>query len=371
MSAKVTDYTREGKNMFFRHLRVRGKHFTTFSGDAKRIGEQILEQLWNGRYYQTSLGHYPGFYARDFGMVITSLLALGHKERVKKTVDYALDCYRMYGGIKTFITPAGKPVNFPNVYSPDSVAHMFRSLAILNDKELIEKYRSFLQFELDNFYKTVTFQITGEIKRFIHFGAMRDHSKRDGSCYDTVMAGVIAREASNLKLDNPLARFDYPNMVLDQFWNGVYFNDDRSNTTLTADANIYPFWYGLVDDKEKLTSALQAMQNQNLDTPFPIKYVSTSKQKGKTIFLERFVRNWEAHSIWPMSGLPYIDLLADIDKEKARSHLQQYKKLIEQHGTFLEVYTEKGKPYKSSVYSTDEGMIWVALYLDLANEFGV
>ncbi len=371
MGLLTYDHLREGRRMLFRHMRVRGKRFFRFKGTAKQIGEAILEQLWNGQYYQTSLGNYPLFYSRDFGMVVQALLDLGHRERVKKTLDYALDCYKTYGGIKTYITTFGKPVNFPNVYSPDSVAHMFRSLAILNDKELIAKYKEFLQFELNKFYKTATFQITGEIKRFIHFGAMRDYSKRDGSCYDTVMAGIISREANNLGLENPLRRFDYVQMITDQFWNGTYFNDDRTNTTLTADANIYPFWYGLNTNIKQLKSVITAIQHADMDKPFPIKYVAQKKQKGKTIFLEAFVRNWESYSIWPMSGLPYIDILGDIDMVQARMHLRQYKRLIETYGTFLEVYTAKGKPYKSPVYTADEGMIWVALYLKLAKEYKV
>ena len=369
MGLIVYDHLREGRRMFFRHLRVRGKNFFQFKGNANQIGTQILEHLWNGQYYNTSIGNYPLFYSRDFGMVIQSLLDLGHKERVRKTLDYAMDCYKTYGGIKTYITTFGKPIDFPNVYSPDSVVHMFRSLAILDDKELIAKYKDFLQFELDKFYKIATFQITGEIRRFIHFGGMRDHSKRDGSCYDTVMAAIISREADHLGLNNPLKRFNYAEIIEEQFWNGSFFNDDRSSTTLTADANIYPFWYGIFDSKEKIKSAVAAMQEADLDKPFPIKYVTDKKQKGKTISVEILVNNWEAHSIWPMSGLPYIDIVGDVNPEQAKMHLLQYKRLIETHGTFLEVYDNKGKPYKSPVFSTDEGMIWVALYLTLAKEY--
>ncbi|MCF7798545.1 hypothetical protein K9M74_01440 [Candidatus Woesearchaeota archaeon] len=371
MGILIYDHLREGRRMFFRHLRVRGKRFYSFTGNANQIGKQILDTLWNGQYFRTSLGNYPVFYARDFGMAIQSLLELGYKEKVRKTLDYAMNCYMSHGGITTYIATSGKPVNFPNVYSPDSVAHMFRSLAILNDKELIATYKDFLQYELDKFYKTATFQITGEIKRFMHFGGMRDHHKRDGSCYDTVMAAIISREAEHLGLQNPFKRFNYSEIIIDQFWNGIYFNDDRSTKTLTADANIYPFWYGIIEDKTKLTSVIHAMQKLNLDKPFPIKYIAEGHPKGKTIFVEFLVRNWESQSIWPMSGLPYIDILGDIDADKAHMHLEQYKRLIEDYGTFLEVYGGNGKPFKSAVYSSDEGMIWVAQYLLLAKEHGL
>ena len=56
------------------------------------------------------------------------------------------------------------------------------------------------------------------------------------------------------------------------------------------------------------------------------------KEKGKTIWQEMFSQDWEADTIWPMSGLPYIELLTKIDKEKATLFHDYYKKRIEEWG---------------------------------------
>ena len=88
------DHLVEAKRMFYRHLKVKGKNFHKFSGNDVQIGNQILDNLWNGKYYKTSLGHYPGFYARDFGMMIDSLLTLGKRKEVIATLDYALNIYQ-------------------------------------------------------------------------------------------------------------------------------------------------------------------------------------------------------------------------------------------------------------------------------------
>lgn len=369
MATITKDHLNEGYRMLKRHLAVRGKYFRRFNGSANDITKSIVNQLYTGTYYRTSLGHYPHFYSRDFGMMVPSLLSFGKKTEVASTLNYALDLYERQGAIKTFISTKGKAVNFPNVYSPDSVAHMFRAVGLLNDKSIIDRYKNFLQLELNKFYDNAIFKITGEIKRHVHFSGMRDHSKRDGSAYDTVMAGVISREANFLGLDNPLDRFDYEEILLNDYWTGAYFRDDRSSKLLSADANIYPFWYGVVDDMSFQRTAIESMQAVGLDKPFPIKYVADKKQKGKTIFAEKLVNNWEANSIWPMSGLPFIDLVGDVDLKKAKFYLNQYKDLIETHKTFLEVYNSKGLPYQSPVYSCDEGMIWSALYSSLANRF--
>lgn len=356
------DLSLEALRMFKRHLKVRGKNFTYIRGDAPTVAKTILKKLYNGRFMQTSLGNYPQFYARDFGMMLPALLELGYKEQAKKTLEYALKRYKKHKFITTHITPKGIPINFPNTFSPDSVAYILRSIILLNDKELIDKYKDFLQTQVYKFFH-IALDSDGTIKKNTHFAGMRDHSVRNSSCYDTVMAAIVKECANKLKLQNPLKHFDYKSILLENYWNGEYFYDDIQNKTLTADANIYPFWLDIIKDKTMLKSVIKHIQENNLDKPFPIKYVANKKHKGKTLISEKLVSDWQGSAIWPMSGLPYIQLLLKIDKEKAIFHLTQYKRLIEKYGTFLEVYTSKGQPYKSLVFSTDEGMIWCALWL--------
>ena len=327
----------EAWRMFSRHMKVKGKNFTRLGRSDEEIGLKTIDRLWNGHYFKTSLGHYPGFYARDFGMTIDALMKLGHRKKIIQTLNYALSRYEKAGEIKTFINVKGKPVNFPNVYSPDSVAYMLRSVRVSKDKKLIERYKPFLQKEVYRFYNLAIQKITGEIKRKIHFGGMRDHSKRDSSCYDNVMAAVVSREADLLGLDNPLNRFDYKKILEEKFWTGNFFRDDQSSNTLSADANIYPFWLDIIKDKKKLVKTIISIKNANLDKPFPIKYVSRKSRKGETIMAEKLVEDWEADAIWPMSALPYIDIVSKVDKKLARKHLDQYKRLMEKYGTFLEV----------------------------------
>lgn len=363
------DHVKEGMRMFSRHMKVAGKNFTRFEGNDVDICNQILKKLFNGTYFKTSLGHYPGFYARDFGMMVIPLLDLGYRKEVISTLDYALNIYLKQGGIKTLINTKHKAMDFPNVYSIDSFAYMLRAVAIVNDADLIKKYESFLQKEVYRFHKKAIHNISGEVRRKVHFGGMRDHSKRDSSCYDTVMAAVVSREADYLGLKNPMRNFNFKKHLLDNYWLDNYFRDDMSSFTLTADANIFPFWLGIIDDEKKLLQTIVSIKQSNLEKPFPIKYVSNKNLKGKTILAEKFVPGWEADAIWPMSGLPYIDILGDVDKKSAKAHLDRFKRLIEKYGTFLEVYDKYGKPFVSSVYSSDEGMIWVALYLYLKKRF--
>lgn len=351
--------------MFSRHLRVRGKNFTSQGSFAKNICLSIIGKLWTGSYYKTSLGHYPHFYSRDFGMMVPSLLSLGKKDEVRKTLDYALSIYQRFGEIRTFINVSNKPVNFPSVYSPDSVAYMFRSVALLNDYSLTNKYKFFLQQQLDVFFNMVVDKKTGLPKRNTHFGGMRDHSIRDASCYDASMIAMLSMMADKLKLNNPLKRYDYKKLLIDAYWTGNYFKDDLSSNKISADANIFPFWLNIISDKKLLKKVILSIQETNLDKPFPVKYVKSKSEDGKLIIASLFSSGWQADSIWPMVGLPFIEVVMSVDKKLGRKYLLQYKRLMEKYGTFLEVYDSSTKPYKSLFYSCDEGMIWCSLWLDL------
>ena len=347
--------------MFTRHLHVRGKHYTRVGKTAEEICTNTLEQLWNGRILQTSLGHYPQFYARDFGMVVESLIDLGHKDACEATMTYALSHYKAAGEVTTHLSITGKALSFPSVYSPDSLAYFLKSYRVVFGK-LRPEDKAFLQEAVKKFCTTVLDK-EGKVKRQTHFGGMRDHAVRDASCYDTVMTAVVQRESKLLGLDFAHKDVDYAKMLIDDYWTGTHFKDDMSNETMTADACIYPFWHSIITDKALLRQTITSMQQAKLDRPFPIKYVPSAQEQGKSIWQNIFVPDWEADSVWPMSGLPFIDLVMQIDQKKARYYHIQYRKLIQKYGTFIEVYGRNGKPYTSLVYSADEGMIWCAHWL--------
>ncbi|MBN1274835.1 hypothetical protein JXA12_00875 [Candidatus Woesearchaeota archaeon] len=360
---------REGVRMYRRHLHVKNKYFKRFTGDATSICHAILAQLWNGRYLRTDLGNYPQFWARDFGMTLPALLKLGMREESRATLAYALNRYEEAGRITTHLTPAGKPISFPQAYSPDSAAYLLRSVRILGDEKLLKKHKGFLQRETRRFAEEALGK-DGRVKRKKHLGGMRDHAIRNASCYDTVMAAIMQQECALLGLRYKHAKTDYKKVLINDYWTGTHFKDDVTNDTLTADANIYPFWLGIINDQEKLRQAVRSMQLAGLDKPFPIKYVKHREEQGKSIWQNLFVKDWEADSVWPMSGLPYIDLVAKVDEERARKHVRQYERLIRKHGTFLEVYDREGKPYTSRFFSTGEGMIWCAQWLMQREKWG-
>src|SRR3989338_1030367 len=342
----------EGLRIFRHSLKRKLKGHRRYNGSAEEICRQIINDCWNGAFFQTSAGHFSQFYARDFGWCAESLIKLGYKNEVEKTMDYALSVFEKNRKITTTITPSGKAVDI-FTYSPDSLAFVLRTLALLKSKKLVEKYKGFLNEEIKKFSKII--DKNGLVKKDRHFSSIKDYSKRKSSCYDNVMVFIVNESLKKIKiLENPLKNLDFRKTIMQNFWTGSYFLDDLSgNRHISGDANIFPFWAGVFSSKKMIKSAISKMQECNLDKPLPLKYTS-EKVRTRMHFQEIFVKNYEQDTIWAHMGPIFIDVVSKIDKKKAKK--------------YLEAFDSNMEPYKSPFYHSDEGMLWASMYLDLAKK---
>ncbi|MBU1198847.1 MAG: hypothetical protein KKF46_02390 [Nanoarchaeota archaeon] len=362
----------EAARIFSRRIKVFFKGINKYSGDDKEICTQIIEDCYNkeNNYFMVSNGHFSEFYARDFGWCTEALLNLGYRKQVLSTLDYALRIFKKYGRITQSISPNGIPFTFPNRYSPDALAFLVHSLRLAKADDLIKKYKSFLNNEIKIYFDIVIDKSSGLVRLDRHFSSMKDYSIRKSSCYDNVMTGMLANDITQLNLYNPFKKFNYKKLLMDNFWTGNYFLDDLSgNKYISGDANVFPFWSGLIKDKKIIAKALAGVRKAGLDNPFPLKYTAKRYKEQKMLAKEFFAGNYERDSIWAHMGLPYIKVVSTINKSLAKKYLDQYKKQILKHKNFLEVYDSKGEPFKTIFYYTDESMLWCANYLYLKNSF--
>ena len=164
----------EGLRMFRRRIKVAFSGTKKYDGNAKEICRQIIKDCWNGTYFQASAGHFSEFWTRDFGMCADSLIKLGYKKKVIKTLKYALGIFYKDKAITTTISPYNKPFDFP-YYSVDSLPFFLRSLRTARANGLIKKYRKFLNHEILKFYSIVTDKRTGLVKKNAVFSSMKDY----------------------------------------------------------------------------------------------------------------------------------------------------------------------------------------------------
>lgn len=354
--------------MLKRRVLFMRKGFKEYEGSAQEICRRVVYDCWSGQYFKTSAGHFSSFYTRDFGMCVPSLLFLKQHERVRQTLVWALDCFRKNGKIMTSITKEGETFDFPTI-APDSLAFLLFALVKSKAHNLITINQEFLNQEIQRYYTTCV-ESSGLPKQ-VHLSSIKDHAIRERSCYDTVMFGWLAKLLKEAHLENPFAQHNYPELLLKHYWVKDHFVDDLSGVdSISSDANVFPFWCGVIQDKEKLLASLHSLQQEYIDTPFPAQYTSTPPTH-LWINTSWLAQNYEGTTIWAHLGMIYLDVLRTTDQKRFHTLLQAYKQVIEQNKTFLEVFNKDGTPYKTKLYISDEGMLWASMFLKLSSDTSI
>lgn len=362
-------YLREGIRIFRRSRYVHKRGFKQYKGNAKEICGQIVKDCWNGQYFKTSNGHFCEFWTRDFGFCTESLIKLGYKKEVRKTLKYALDVFSKYNKVTTTIAPGNKPYDFP-YYAPDSLAYLIRSLRIADCKELVKKHKEFLNKEIHKFYNLVLDKDTGLVKKKKKISSMKDFSIRQSSCYDNCCVAILSNELEKIKnLENPFKKINFNKIIKDNFWIDGYFIDDLSgNNFITGDANVFPFYFEVFTDKKMLKSSVEKIQEIGLDKPFPLRYYSHVQKEQKMIFWDKIIKNYERNNVWCHMGPLYIKTVSKFDNKLAANYLNQYKEIIEKNKNFLEVFFPNKEPYNNFWYYADEGMLWASIMSEMIDK---
>jgi hypothetical protein len=385
-------------------IRVVFSGFKRYRGSAKEIIRQILEDCWNGQFLQASSGHFRQFWTRDFGMSAEALIKLGYRERVKKTLEYALPIFDSVGEVTTTII-GDKPFNLPT-YGSDSVPYLIHALGVLGDEKLIKRWGPLLEAWAAKYWQMIWDKKIGLVRSDFAFAGAKDVVVRQSSCYDTCMVGMLDRDLRALRLYSPVD-VDIQKILIEKYWTGKYFLDDLSGRKyVSADAQIFPFLTGIIEvsevtprkktgvevsprhvaemkpqkscrgdtsvavselefGREMLLKVIKTIQLKKMDVPFPIKYTEKRYPKLERQPIRFFVPNYQGDTIWTQMGALWIELVSKIDRQLSSKYIEQYKSLIEKHKNYLELFQPSGMPYRSFFYVTDEGMLWSAIFLSL------
>lgn len=361
---------REGYRILISSRKRTASGFSQYKGNASQICSTVVEDCWNTKlfYYQTGAGNFAQFWSRDFGICAESLIALGHKDKVLLTLDYALERFARHRKVTTTITPRGKPYDFPK-YASDSLPFIIHSLKVADAQHLLKKYQPFLINEIQKYFDNIIDKKTSMVKQKASFSSMKDYAKRKSSTYDNCMAAMLSQELDEINYYNPMHDYDIVGAMKDNLWNGKYFFDDMNkHDIVTGDANTFPYWCGLFTGsvgKKMFKSGLTAMKKAKLDRPFPLKYASARHGVHSFILSELLVKDYETNSVWIHLGLCFLDVLKEYDKKEFKAHMERYTELIEKNKNFLEVFSPEGKPFKRFLYTCEEGMLWASKYLYL------
>ncbi|MBI3032656.1 hypothetical protein HYY69_04220 [Candidatus Woesearchaeota archaeon] len=353
----------EGLRFLKRRLQIAKQGLPQYKGTPQQIANTIVKNCFNGEYFQVSKGNFAVFYIRDFGICVEALLKLGYKKEIEKTLQYCLHVYAMHNKITTTITQNHKPLDV-FAYAPDSLAFLLYALRVSGNKYLAEVYKPFLEQQL-TFYYTYVLTDQGLIDSKKHFSSMKDNAHTVSSCYNNCMSYMIQQEANKLKLACSFKHFDFKKIIIDNFWTGKYFREELVGNHISGDANTFPFWCKVVDDKKMFKKCLNEIQRVGLDNPFPLQYARQEFDRQQLKLLNIFAQNYEGSTNWMHLGLCYLDVVKRYDKELLQRYLDKYTETIQRYNNFLEVFNQDGTPYHTWFYYCDDGMLWASKYLEL------
>jgi hypothetical protein len=350
-----------------RHVRGHTRH----RGDSAAIVRSCLEACWNGRTFTASPGHFDMFWTRDLGFSAPALVRLGEGERVRASLEHALGVWERRGShVTTTINYGDRPADV-FAYGVDSLPLLLAALRAAEATDLVERYRAWLTAEIADYVTRVVDPATGLIRSDRTYSAHRDTVVNRSTAYGNTMVALLAKTIAETGwFASPLERHfegDHGRLLRERFWLGSRFRDALGDDRTSGEANVWPFYAGVVADRAMLATALRSLDAGGFCRPYPLRY-ETARRPEHEVWLTRHVLpDYQGSTIWTSLGAIYLQLLSTVDATQAAREIERYAAWIERDGTYWEVLDVRGRAWVSPrrLFIGEESMLWSAIFLDV------
>ncbi|HUG30108.1 MAG TPA: hypothetical protein VMQ65_06330 [Candidatus Limnocylindria bacterium] len=394
-----------GMGLHVAGVRVRRAVFghVRHEGPAEEILRAGLERCWSGEYLTASPGHYRQLWTRDQGFAAPALVRLGGPwpERLLSSLAWAMEVWtRRRSHVSTTINPLLRaPVDIFD-YGIDSLPLLLSSLRALERgggaagagaAALAHEHRDWLAAEVEHFVEVAVDAETGLVRSDRHFSAHRDTFKNGSTAYANTMvallgrivaetgwgpallsrhfgAGTDARAGANAGAGASAgaAAPEWGSLVRRHFWTGDRFRDRLGTDETSGEANVWPFFAGLIEDGEMQAAALETLQREGYAAPYPLRFQASHGSDGLMLLYRLWSADYQTTTSWTSLGSIYLSLLTEVDPPAAAAELERMRRLIERDGTFWEVLDGRGRPWRSrsGLSVSDVSMLWGAIILE-------
>ena len=359
---------------YVHHLGVRIRRqfrgHTRHRGDAAAIVGACIDACWNGRTFTASPGHFDMFWTRDLSFSVPALIRLGRGPRVYQSLGYALDVWtKRRSHITTTIHYFDRPGDVFE-YGVDSLPLFVAALRAADATDLVERHRAWLEAEIAHYYATVVDPTSGLVRSDRKFSAHRDTVVNRSNAFGNTMVALLAKTIEETGwFASPFEHHfegDYGRLLVDHFWVGDHFRDALGDETVSGEANIWPFYTGVIGDPLRVAAALRYLDANGFCAPYPLRY-ETSRRPEREVWLTRHVLpDYQGSTVWTSLGAIYLQLLRTVDPRLAAAETARYVEWIERDGTFWEVMNAHGRNWVSPrwLLISEESMLWSAIFLD-------
>jgi hypothetical protein len=338
-----------------------------YAGDAPAICRQVVDDCWTGEFFAGSCGHFRQFWTRDLAMCTPAFCRLGLRDKVVQSLEWGLARFEKAGRITTTIFNRRFPRDV-YAFGSDSLPMLLFALRTSDATHLIDRHRTLLTREVDRYIRTVFDPELGMARPTGYFSGPRDCMTGRSTVFANTMIALLLKMLDvDTRLANPLAGHDIVPLLVRQFWMGSYFRDSLCRDMPSGDANLWPFFYGIVTDLDMQRRAFATLEARGLTRPVPLRYFERRLPEAELRIPRTFTPNYQGDPSWTQLGPAYLSLLRTVDRPQMEAHRSTTADLIQRDRNYLELYTTEAEPYRgrARLYYADQGMIWAAMFLDL------
>lgn len=187
---------------------------------------------------------------------------------------------------------------------------------------------------------------------------------RESSTPDPDALGASATGASATGAN--VAR-DWGVLLRRHFWLGDRFRDRLGSDETSGEANVWPFFTGLIDDAGMQRTALETLRREGYTKPVALRFEATHDTNGLLAAYRLWSPDYQTTTSWTSLGSIYLALLREVDPPAAADAVAAMRALIERDGTSWEVIDRAGLPWRSGLglSISDQSMLWGAILLEV------
>jgi hypothetical protein len=340
------------------------------AGDAVTVLRAVVTSCRDGSHLDASGGHFRQFWTRDFGFSAPALVRLGEGPMVDSSLEWALGAWERRGRVTTTIFPGRRPADVWD-YGVDSLPLLLRALrAAPSGERLVARHGAFLAAEVRRFGETVIDPATGWVRDDRPFSTHRDTVRTGANAYAHAMVALLEGELRETGWFPPPFAPGAADRLVAGFWRGDHFAEGRAGTAeeaqVTGDANVVPFWLGVVPDDLGAGPMLARLEQEGLARPLPLRYAA-GRSRHEDRLQGALLPDYQGSAIWTSLGLMTLDVMDRLGAPGADAAIARYAALVERDGTLWEVLADDLRPYRGrlGLWRADEAMLWAAILLDL------
>ena len=326
-------------------LRRQFRGHTRHAGDAPAIIRACIEALLE----RPDLHREPRplRHVLDARPVVLGAVArpLGHGDRVHASLAYALEVWtRRRSHITTTIHYFDRPGRRLRVRRRLAAAAARRAARRRRHRPRRAPSRTGSRPRSPTYDATVVDPPTGLVRSDRKYSAptatrSRTARTRTATRWSRCSPRRSPRPAGSTRRSSAISRATTAACCIDHFWAGDHFRDALGDETVSGEANVWPFYAGVIaDPRPDRGRPSRYLDANGFCDPYPLRY-ETIRRPEREVWLTRHVLpDYQGSTVWTSLGAMYLQVLRTVDpRAGGRARRPATSSWIERDGTFWEV----------------------------------